>query len=180
MSKILKVVFVNGNSAISSVIKTVEELGELLHGDNNIDFIPSHCGIIIDNNFREALLSGFIGNTLCNYKPKQLRIYDLEVTNEDLIKAGDNKFKSLLGDEYSIEACIAGGIYTLFSKASKDNLVNKDNCSGNIVDIIRAYGFNILPEIAANNITPNILLTEIDKIGTQETIDQILDSYKQS
>jgi len=64
-------------------------------GDNNIDFTPSHCGIIIDNNFREALLSGFIGNTLCNYKPKQLRIYDLEVTDEELIKAGDTKFKSL-------------------------------------------------------------------------------------
>jgi len=85
-----------------------------------------------------------------------------------------------VGDEYSIEACIAGGIYTLFLKPSKDNLVNKDNCSCNVVDIIRAYGFNILPSIASNNITPNILLTEIDKIGKQETIDQILDSYKQS
>ena len=30
MSKILKIVFVNGDSAISSLIKTVEELGELL------------------------------------------------------------------------------------------------------------------------------------------------------
>ncbi|WP_432748650.1 hypothetical protein [Pectinatus frisingensis] len=173
MSKIIKVVFVKGDSLFSKVIEKVEQLGEDLHGNNNVDFVPSHCGLIVDDQFREALIDGFVGENVRRYDPTNIRIYDVTINDDAAIAAGDTKFNKLLGQKYSISALVCGATYTIFSMII-GNTPNQDDCSGDDTEILRAYGLDINNkdadgnDVPASSITPNILIGIIAKIGTLE------------
>ena len=173
MSKVIKVVFVHGTGIFSDTIEAVEELGEIINGDNGVEFVPTHCGLIVDDIFQESLDDGFIGNTIKHYDPKNVRIYDVTIDNEDDIERGDARFKELLGLKYSYRACIAGGAYTIFGMITP-GIEGENDCSGNDTDILRHYGLDINnkdengEDVPASNITPNILIGIISKIGTEE------------
>lgn len=161
MSKVIQVVFVHGIGGISPVIEFIEEL-------DNADkdkWTPTHCGLIVDGVFQEALASGFIGNKLERYKPEQLRIYDIVIDDEDKIKAGDARFKELLGQKYSVKALIDGAAYSVFGLVLTGTQGEND-CSGDDTDILRTYGLDIKGDVPASSITPEILMEVIEQIGT--------------
>lgn len=170
MDKIIKVVFTHGTGLFSGSIEAVELLGEKINGDNGVDFIPTHCGLIVDNRFQEALSDGFIGNNIHRYNPKDVRIYTLHVNNEDNIKRGNATFARLLGQKYSIKALVCGLAYTVFSMIIPGP-ENENDCSGDDTTILRDYGFDINnvngynEPIPASSITPNILIGIVSKIG---------------
>lgn len=173
MSKIIKVVFTHGTGLFSRAIETVEQLGEIIDGDNDVDFLPTHCGLIVDGVFQEALDDGFIGNTIKHYDAKNVRIYDVVIDNEDDIQRGDARFKELLGTKYSYKACVAGAAYTVFGMIIPD-IEGENDCSGDDTDILRHYGLDIHnkdengEDVPASSVTPNILIGIIAKIGKQE------------
>jgi len=165
MSRDLYIVFTHGTGWFSKSIEVVEELGEKIHGDNGVEFLPTHTGMAEEKKFQEAITSGFVGNNIARYKPENMRVYKLTVDDEDLVKAGDAKFNNLLGLPYSPKALVCGAAYTLFDEVLP-GAVGENDCSADVSDILRSYGFDILPEVPASSITPNILIGIIDKIGT--------------
>jgi hypothetical protein len=170
MSKDIKVVFTHGTGLFSGAIEAVEILGEEINGDNGVDFVPTHCGLIVDDRFQEALSDGFIGNSIHHYDPKDVRIYTLHISNEDDIKRGDATFARLLGQKYSVKALVCGLVFTVFSMIIPGPDAEND-CSGDDTTVLRDYGFNINntstdgEPVPASSITPNILIGIIDKIG---------------
>ena len=169
LSKIIKFVFVQGDSFFSKVIEDVEQAGEDLRGDNGVDFVPSHCGMIAGEHgtFQEALDDGFIGENIHRYDPKNVRIYDVEITDDAAIAAGDAKFAELLGQKYSVNALLCGGVYSIFGMILPGTK-NENDCSGCDTEVGRAYGLDIMNDVPASSITPNILIGIISKIGTLE------------
>ena len=102
----LYVVFVHGSSLFSKSIQVFEEAGEALQGDNGVSFVPTHVGLAEQGKFREAIASGLVGETVDRYSPDDVRVYKLEVTDEDAIASGDQAFNSILGRDYSPRALI--------------------------------------------------------------------------
>lgn len=173
MERILYVVFTHGTSLFSKAIETVEQLGEDIYGDNGVEFLPTHTGIVEQGKFCEALASGFVGEDLKRYQPENVRIYKLVVTDEDAVKAGDEMFNSLLGTNYSADALICGAAFTLLKMELPDK-ENEGDCSEDVTKILRAYGFEIEGNTPCSSITPNVLIGDIDKIGELTSMDDVL------
>lgn len=173
MDRVLYVVFTHGTSLFSKAIEAVENLGEKLYGDNGVEFLPTHTGIIEQGKFCEALASGFVGENIKRYQPENVRIYKLVVTDPDKISAGDEMFNSLLGTNYSLDALICGAAYTLLHKELPDK-ANEGDCSEDVTRILRAYGFEIEGDAPCSSVTPNILIGDIDKIGEPTTMEEAL------
>jgi hypothetical protein len=172
MDRVLYVVFTHGTSLFSKAIETVEELGEKLYGDNGVEFLPTHTGIIEQGKFCEALASGFVGDNI-RYQPENVRIYKLVVTDPEKIAAGDEMFNSLLGTNYSPDALICGAAYTLLHKELPDK-ENEGDCSEDVTRILRAYGFEIEGAAPCSSVTPNILIGDVDKTGELTTMEEAL------
>ena len=166
MSKDIFVVFTHGTGLFSASIEAVEKLGELIQGDNGVDFLPTHCGMVDGKRFQEAIASGFVGNNINRYKPENIRVYKLTVTNEADIARGDKRFNEILGLPYAPEALICGAAYALFD-IKLPAVVGENDCSGDVTDVLRAYGYTIDdPDVPCSSIVPNKLIGIIDKIGT--------------
>lgn len=161
MSKKIYVVFVSSHAWYSEIIKAVESFGS----DNKEEFVPSHCGMIVDGNFREALASGFVETNIKSYDSKDMRVYELEVTGEALIAAGDAKFNGVWGRSYGWLALLNGCLYTLTGIETEGDGEFTGDCSEDDTRILRAYGFDILNNVPADDITPFLLMKEVEKIG---------------
>lgn len=173
----LYVVFVHGGSLFSKSIQVFEEAGEALQGDNGVSFVPTHVGLAEQGKFREAIASGFVGETVDRYSPDDVRVYKLEVTDEDAIASGDQAFNSILGRDYSPRALICGAAYSLFG-IEMTNPANEGDCSEDVTDILRAYGFTIDGYVESSSITPNILIGIVAKIGTEVSYDELKNSME--
>jgi hypothetical protein len=170
LSKIIQFVFVQGKSGISIPIRDIEELGEKLRGEQVEDFIPTHVGIKVDDQFAEALLtSGFAKEDISKYTADQIKIYDVEITDEENIKAGDAMFTACLGQKYAVNALVDGAAFTLLDLKLPEEQ-GKDDCSGYDTKIARSYGLDILGDTPDSSITPLQFMHEIEKIG-KEHID---------
>ena len=171
----LYVVFVHGSGLFSKSIQVFEEAGEALQGDNSVSFVPTHVGLAEQGRFQEAIASGFVGQRLDRYRPEDVRVYKLEVTNEDAIASGDQAFNSILGRDYSPRALICGAAYSLFG-IELENPENEGECSEDVTDILRAYGFTIDGTVESSSITPNILIGIVAKIGQEVSFEEALDN----
>lgn len=171
----LYVIFTHGDSLFSKAIEVFEEAGEALQGDNGISFVPTHTGLAEQGRFQEALASGFVGQDLSRYKPECVRVYKLEVTDEDAIASGDAAFKSILGRPYSPRALLCGAAYSLFG-IEMDNPENEGDCSEDVTDILRAYRFPIDGYVESSSVTPNILIGIVDKLGEPVDFQEVLAS----
>ena len=171
----LYVVFVHGSGLFSKSIQVFEEAGEVLRGDNGVSFVPTHVGLAEQGRFQEAIASGFVGQRLDRYKPEDVRVYKLEVTDEQAIACGDQAFNSILGRDYSPRALICGAAYSLFG-VELANPENEGDCSEDVTDILRAYGFTIEGTVESSSITPNILIGIVAKIGQEVSFEEALDN----
>ena len=171
----LYVVFVHGSGLFSKSIQIFEEAGEVLRGDNGVSFVPTHVGLAEQGKFQEAIASGFVGERLDRYKPEDVRVYKLEVTDEDAIASGDEAFNSILGRDYSPRALICGAAYSLFG-VELANPENEGDCSEDVTDILRAYGFTIDGTVESSSITPNILVGIVAKIGQEVSFEEALNN----
>ena len=153
------VVFVSSDAWYSNIIKFVETKGE-----DTGEFVPSHCGMVVDGHFREALASGFVETNINSYDKEKVRIYELEVDDEH-IKTGDEEFNKVWGRPYGWLALVNGMIYTLTGIKTEGDGDFTGDCSEDDTRIIRAYGFDILGDTPADDITPYILMKEVEKIG---------------
>ena len=161
MAKIISVVFVSGDKWYSKIIKFVESL----FTRDRDKFIPSHCGMIVDNHFREALSSGFVETNIDAYDKNKVRIYDLVVKDIEDIKKGDEAFSKVWGRSYGWLALVNGLLYTATGIKTEGDGEFTGDCSEDDTRILRAYGFNILNDVPADDITPYILMQEDEKIG---------------
>ena len=109
------------------------------------------------------------------YKPEDVRVYKLEVTDEDAIASGDQAFNSILGCDYSPRALICGAAYSLFG-VELSNPENEGDCSEDVTDILRAYGFTISGTVESSSITPNILIGIVAKIGQEVSFEEALNN----
>ena len=171
----LYVVFVHGSGLFSKSIQVFEEAGEVLRGDNGVSFVPTHVGLAEQGRFQEAIASGFVGQRLDRYKPEDVRVYKLVVTDEQAIACGDEAFNSILGRDYSPRALICGAAYSLFG-VELANPENEGDCSEDVTDILRAYGFDIDGTAESSSITPNILIGIVAKIGQEVSFEEALDN----
>ena len=171
----LYVVFVHGSGLFSKSIQAFEETGEALRGDNGVSFVPTHVGLAEQGRFQEAIASGFVGQRLDRYKPEDVRVYKLEVTDEQAITSGDQAFNSILGRDYSPRALICGAAYSLFG-IELENPENEGDCSEDVTDILRAYGFTIDGTVESSSITPNILIGIVAKIGQEVSFEEALNN----
>ena len=171
----LYVVFVHGSGLFSKSIQIFEEAGEVLRGDNGVSFVPTHVGLAEQGKFQEAIASGFVGTRLDRYKPEDVRVYKLEVTDEDAIASGDQAFNSILGRDYSPRALICGAAYSLFG-VELENPENEGDCSEDVTDIWRAYGVTIDGTVESSSITPNILIGIVAKIGQEVSFEEALNN----
>ena len=171
----LYVVFVHGSGLFSKSIQAFEEAGEVLRGDNGVSFVPTHVGLAEQGKFQEAIASGFVGTRLDHYKPEDVRVYKLEVTDEQAITCGDEAFNSILGRDYSPRALICGAAYSLFG-VELDNPENEGDCSEDVTDILRAYGFPIDGTVESSSITPNILIGIVAQIAQEVSFEEVLAS----
>ena len=171
----LYVVFVHGSGLFSKSIQIFEEAGEVLRGDNGVSFVPTHVGLAEQGRFQEAIASGFVGQRLDRYKPEDVRVYKLEVTDEQAITSGDQAFNSILGRDYSPRALICGAAYSLFG-IELENPENEGDCSEDVTDILRAYGFTIDGTVESSSITPNILIGIVAKIGQEVSFEEALNN----
>lgn len=173
----LYIVFVHGSSLFSKSIQAFEEAGEVLKGDNGVSFVPTHVGLAEQGKFREAIASGFVGESVTRYDPKDVRVYKLEITDEESISAGDKAFNDILGRDYSPRALICGAAYSLFG-VELANPENEGDCSEDVTDILRAYGIPIDGYVESSSITPNILIGIIAKIAQEVPYDELEQSME--
>lgn len=171
----LYVIFTHGTSIFSKAIEVFEEAGEFIQGDNGVEFLPTHVGLAEQGKFQEALASGFVGQKLSRYQPENVRVYKLEVSDESLVAAGDQAFNSILGRDYSPRALLCGAAYSLFGVVL-DNPENEGDCSEDVTDILRAYGFPIDGTVESSSITPNILIGIVAQIAQEVTFEEVLAS----
>jgi hypothetical protein len=170
------VIFVGGDSLVDDVIEKVTS-GEYSHVAININGgILESTGIIKE------------GDHYPGVHMRQITEYDgnpdavfIDVDVPDL-QAAELKAKYLLGKFYSYVGCVEGGAYDVFGIKLHGwitkliNLllvkflhipVNVDtgewsmNCSETVTRILRAGGFNILPGVDADCITPMDLYREL-------------------
>jgi hypothetical protein len=173
MDKKIYVVFTHGTSWFSKAIETVEEMGDEIKGTSNgTDFIPTHAGMINDKVFQEALASGFVGENIHRYTPENIRIYELHVTDPDCISAGNAKFKDLLGSDYSPHALLCGAAFTLLGKEIP-GIPGQNDCSGDITDVLRSFGFDIYGDTPSSDITPDLLMGCVDKMGEFKKLEDV-------
>lgn len=161
MSKSIQVVFVHGDGFISETIENVEKY----IGQAKDEFIPSHCGIIIDGKFAEAIAMGFVLQDFNKYPKEITRIVEITIDNPVLIATGDAKFLELTGRPYGYRALVNGFLYTLTGKTSEGDEEATGDCSEDDTRILRAYGLDILDGIPADDITPYLLFEAVKKIG---------------
>lgn len=166
MSKTIQFVFIQNQGGISELIEFVEELDN----KDKQKFTPTHCGIIVDGLFQEAITSGFVGNRLDRYPKDYIRIYDVVIENEEDIQRGDAKFKELLGQKYSYKALICGAAYSIFGMILPGTSGEND-CSGCDTEVGRAYGLDIRNDVPASCITPEILMEIIEQYGTLHELE---------
>lgn len=171
----LYVIFTHGTSLFSEAIEVFEEAGEVLQGDNGVEFLPTHTGLAEQGKFQEAIASGFVGNRLDHYNAEDVRVYKLEITDEQAIANGDAAFNGILGRAYSPRALICGAAYSLFGTVL-DNPADEGDCSEDATDILRAYGYSIADGVESSSITPNILIGIVSKIATEVTFEEVLAS----
>lgn len=84
--------------------------------------------------------------------PNATRI-DVDLPNID---AAEQEAEKLKGTHYGYTDCVFGGIYDNTGLKIPGNELTA-NCSETVTRILRAGGFNILPNVPADDITPNDL-----------------------
>lgn len=154
----IKVIFVHGSGLISDTIERVEEFKATVKGG----FIPSHCGIIIDNHFREALINGFVESDVNKYPAEIVRAYEIDVFNMEAVRA---KFQELSDRPYGFRALLNGFLYTMTGKETNGDGEATGDCSEDDTRIIRADRPDFLSGIPADDVSPEILMLAIEKIG---------------
>jgi hypothetical protein len=161
MSKgVIQVVFVDnsGTSFISDAIHAVEKLGDKGHSS----FVPTHCGIIVDNVFREALANGFVETDVHRYPKERLRVFDVDIDNMEAVRA---KFTELSGRKYGYRALVNGELYTLFGVKTKGDGEATGDCSEDDTRILRTDKPEFLGDVPADDVTPLVLYEGIEDIG---------------
>jgi hypothetical protein len=158
MAGTIKIVFVHGSGFVSETIEKVEQLKVTVKDG----FIPSHCGIIIDNVFQEAIFEGFIETNVNRYPPEIVRVYELDVPDID---SGKQKFQELTNKPYGYRALVNGFLYTMTGINTDGDGEETGDCSEMDTRIIRACGVDILPNVSADCVTPLILMESIEPIA---------------
>lgn len=165
MSKgIVQVVFVDnrGTGIVSDLISDFEMAGDKEYSA----FIPTHCGIIVDSHFREALSNGFVETDVHRYPKERLRVYDVNVDNIEGVQA---KFQELSGRKYGYRALVNGMLYTLFKLSTPGDGETTGDCSEDDTRILREGGIDIYGETPADDVTPLLLYKKIEEVGTLRT-----------
>lgn len=151
MSKIMVIFIGGGTSLVDKVINAVS------HGKN------SHVAIQINGYTVEALgekdegdkYPGVWEHDLIKYANDPNAVF-IGVDIPD-IESAKKKAKELIGTLYGYVDCVNGGIYDLTGKQCQGDGEITANCSETVTRILRAGGFNVLPGVAADCITPNDL-----------------------
>jgi hypothetical protein len=156
----IKFVFVNNSGLISDIIKDVERLGK----DDGDAFVPSHCGLIVDDHFREALSNGFVETDIHRYSREVVRVYEVDVADE-FVEAGHKKFEEVTGRPYGYRALVDGFLYTTLGLKFNGDGEATGDCSEDDTIIGRAYGIPLSPDVPADCITPQILYEQVKAIG---------------
>lgn len=79
--------------------------------------------------------------------------FDVELPN---MAGAESEARQLIGTLYGYSDCVRGGLYDLLGIELGGNKLTA-NCSETVTRILRAGGFNILPDIPADCMTPNDL-----------------------
>lgn len=145
------VIFVSGTSIVDKVIDAVS------HGKY------SHVAIKILNGVVEALGVKDQGDKYPGTWIHDASKYDnnpdaifIDVDLPDIDRAA-TEASTLIGKPYGYIDCINGGVYDLTGYQLPADKGITENCSETITRILRAGGFNILPDVTADCITPNTL-----------------------
>jgi hypothetical protein len=154
----IQVVFVHGKGFISDTIEAVEELRDSVKSG----FVPSHCGIIVDGAFKEALIDGFISSQITKYPPEITRIYNVTVPDIESCRA---KFEEISGRPYGFRALWNGFVYTMTRHHTNGDGEATGDCSEDDTRILRAGGVNVCPGIPADDVTPLILMEALESMG---------------
>ena len=133
--------------------------------DNIIDTasrgIYCHVAIKILGSVLEALgekdesdpYPGVWKHNITKYDNNPLAVF-VEVEIPDISNAEDEA-QNLIGRPYGYIDCIDGGIYDIMGKQLPSDGDFTDNCSETVVRILRDGGYNILPGVEADCLTPN-------------------------
>ncbi len=162
----IKVVFVHGAGLISETIECVEKFKATVKDG----FIPSHCGLIVDDTFREALINGFVETDVNRYPAEIVRVYELTVSNMETVRA---KFQELSGREYGFRALWNGFLYTMTGKTSEGDGEATGDCSEDDTRIIRADRPDFIPGVPADDVSPEILMEAVAKIARVIPLNEV-------
>ncbi|MBU2701193.1 hypothetical protein Ga0466249_002307 [Sporomusaceae bacterium BoRhaA] len=154
----IKIVFVHGSGFVSETIERVEEFKATVKEG----FVPSHCGIIVDDHFREAIANGFVESDVNKYPAEIVRVYELDVSSMEAVRA---KFQELSGREYGYRALFNGFLYTIAGIETNGDGEATGDCSEDDTRIIRADRPDFISGIPADDVTPLILMDNIIPIA---------------
>jgi hypothetical protein len=156
MSKVT-VIFVHGDSIVDKIIDDVSK--------GNY----SHVAIKIIGGTLEALGMKDSNDPYPGIWKHDINKYDnnpyvkmIDVELPDLPSA-ESEANSLIGKPYGYIDCVDGGAYDLTGKQLPADGELTANCSETVTRILRAGGFNILPDIEADCVTPMDLYRELTK-----------------
>jgi len=153
------VIFVHGDSLVDQVIDAFS------HGQY------SHTAIKINDGVVEALgvkddgdkYPGVWLHDIAKYD-NDPNVYLIEVDIPNLADA-ETRAQELIGTLYGYIDCIDGGVFdTTGIQLTADGELTC-NCSETVVRVLRAGGFNVLPSVRADCITPNDLYKALKGCG---------------
>jgi len=139
----IKVIFVHGDNCLSKVIQTAT------HGEWD------HVGIEMLGGMLEALFNvGVTVSSLDKYTDFKTECIDVFITDPD---GAEQEAKKFVGTSYGFKNFAGGGLYAIMGINISGDGEKSVDCSELVARILRAGGNNVLPNIAADNITPNDL-----------------------
>ena len=142
----IKLIFVDGCSAASEVIKAVT-------GSQ-----WSHVGVVTKGGIVEAVAPRVLISSLGRYDRYPQEI--VEVAVPDPAKAME-ELKSLIGRPYGFLDCVSGGLHDLFDAEIPLTDENTVNCCEVAVRTLRAGGIKIEEDLDADCFTPGSLYTQL-------------------
>lgn len=148
----VKVIFIHGDNYLSKAIQTAT------HGE------WAHVGIEILGGMLEALFdTGVTVSPLDKYAD-----FKTECINVDLpdLEGAEQEATKLLGTSYGFKNFTGGGLHDIIGINISGDGEKTVDCSEAVARILRAGGNNVLPNIAADNLTPNDLYKALKGTNT--------------
>lgn len=150
-------------------VKVLFTAGHNLIG-NTVEFLThsrwAHASIFLLGGIVEAISPAVTISPIDKYDQTEQEIIEVEIPD---VIAAEEQAGSLIGVQYGLFTdCLDGGLNDVLGYHSKGNDIKTVNCSETVTRILRAGGLDILPDVAADCVTPEGLYQVLLEIGKQE------------